>query len=151
MHAWAGRVWCKQAQRVRGCLAQKTTAKQNKKAAAAAKKAATAASKQAAAQANLQLGANIVSVITDSAHVRKLKVDELRSVLIFKSVQIPKTAKKPALLSLAQQHLKLPSSDPPPPMPSLDFSSGGDVGASAEAAASSCEAIEGDFEDSSEE
>ena len=58
-------------------------------------------------------------MLTDSSHIAKLKVDELKAVLTFKSTEIPKGALKPALVSLAVEQLQLPSIDPPPPMPDI--------------------------------
>jgi hypothetical protein len=95
----------------------KTEAREAKITAAKEKKDASKKKAEASRSADLSLGSLIVNLICDSSHVPKLKVDELRAVLNFKAVSIPKGAKKPELVDLVASKLALPTADIPPGMP----------------------------------
>ena len=102
-----------------GIVKAKTETRLAKKAATKAKKDAAAEKQKDAAAGLIALGASIVALLTDATHIPKLVVAQLKAVLAFKAVDHPKTAKKDALVYLAEAALSLPSASPAPPMPSI--------------------------------
>ena len=98
------------------------------------------------------MGAKIVDMLTDNSHISKLKVDQLKAVLAFKAVELPSDSRKPALVSLVQEKLKLPSVETPPPLPNLEGSQtapgsrSDEVGSSSATPANEVEAEEDEVE-----
>jgi hypothetical protein len=94
----------------------KTEAREAKASSVKNKKALTEKKVADSRAAGLSLGSKVVGMLTDSSQVPKLKVDELRAVLQFRAVVVPKGAKKPGLVSLVEKSLGLPTAEISPPM-----------------------------------
>lgn len=94
----------------------KTEERNNKAAATAAKKEQAAAKKQAATAANNDLGSRVCGSLVHAAQLSHLLKPQLEAALAFKGVAFAKTAKKPELLQLLHDTLKLPSDGPMPPL-----------------------------------